>query len=148
MKRWLGPAAYALVAAKALLRHRPFTCWVTVDGSKRTFEALELRIANGTHHGGIKVAEEASVESHDLVVYVIKGASRWKLARVWLNILLSRPLRGDDVEVVRTKRAHIETHPPQAVSVDGEVTTATPFVASVARQSLHLVVPIDRDDLH
>jgi YegS/Rv2252/BmrU family lipid kinase len=148
MKRWLGPAAYALVAVKALLRHRPFSCTLTLDGDVKILDALEVRIANGTHHGGIKVAEEASVESHDLVLYVIKGTSRWKLAQVWGNILLGRRLGSGDIEVIRTPHVRIETDPPQAVSVDGEVTTHTPVEASVARQSLHLIVPRDRDDLH
>lgn len=147
LKRWLGPAAYALSATKALMRHEHFHCTITADGVVRTFDALEVRIANGSYHGGMEVAQEASVESHTIVVYVIKGTSRWKLARVWADIVRRRPLHGDDVEIITTANARIETSPPQAVSVDGEVTTDTPISASVARQALHVWVPQHRHDL-
>lgn len=147
LKRWLGPAAYLLVATKALLRHQPFTCTLTLDGRVQTCEALEVRIANGTYHGGMKVAEEASVENHQIVLYVIKGTSRLQLARVWMDIARGRPLAPEDVDIIHTCNVRIETDPPQPVSVDGEVTTDTPVTASVARQSLHLLVPRSRTDL-
>lgn len=148
LKKWLGPAAYLLVATRSLLKHQPFRCTLTTGGEVRTFDALEVRIANGTYHGGMEVAQEASVENHEIVIYVIKGTSRWKLARVWADIARKQPLDPLDVEIIYTPKARIETIPPQPVSVDGEVTTDTPIVAAVARQALHIVVPKDRDDLH
>jgi YegS/Rv2252/BmrU family lipid kinase len=147
LKRWLGPTAYLLVATRALLKHKPFTCTLTIDGRIETCEALELRIANGTYHGGMKVAEEASVESHQIVFYVIKGRSRWQLARVWMDIARGRPLAPEDVDIFHASHVRIETDPVQPVSVDGEVTTDTPVTASVAVQALHLLVPQSRTDL-
>ncbi len=148
LKRWLGPAAYLIVAARELARHRSFKCrLIEDDGSARTFDALELRIANGQYHGGVRVAADASVESRDISLYVVKGTSRLKLARVWAEKLLGRPLSIDDVEIIRAAKVRIETDPPRSVSVDGEVTTKTPVTASVARQALHVIVPSDRRDL-
>lgn len=147
LKRWLGPAAYLLVATRALLEHKPFKCTLTIDGRVQTCEALEVRIANGTYHGGMRVAQEASVENHQIVLYVIKGTSRWQLARVWMDIARGRPLAPEDVDIFHTANVRIETEPPQPVSVDGEVTTDTPVTAAVAVQSLHLLAPRSRTDL-
>lgn len=147
LKRWLGPTAYLLVATRALLNHKPFKCTLTIDGRVEAYEALEVRIANGTYHGGMKVAEEASVENHRIVFYVIKGQSRWQLARVWMDIARGRPLAPEDVDIFHASHVRIETDPVQPVSVDGEVTTDTPVTASVAVQALHLLVPRSRSDL-
>lgn len=147
LKRWLGPAAYVLVAGRELVRHKPFKCRLTFGGATRSFDALEVRIANGTHHGGMLVSPEASVESHDLVVYVIKGTSRIAFLRAWADMALGRARQGSAIEVVRAGEISIETDPPQAVSIDGEVMGSTPIKASVARQSLHLIVPAERRDL-
>lgn len=147
LKRWLGPAAYAVMAAREVLRHRSFACRLTIDGRVRSFDALEVRIANGTYHGGMLVSQEASVESRDLALYVIKGTSRLKLARVWADLALGRRLHPRDVEIIRTPQVRIETEPPQAVSIDGEVSGHTPITASVARQALHVIVPRNRPDL-
>lgn len=111
LKRWLGPTAYLLVATRALLNHKPFQCTLTIDGRVKSCEVLEVRIANGTYHGGMKVAEEASVESHRIVFYVIKGRSRWQLARVWMDFARGRPLAPEDVDVFHASHVRIETDP-------------------------------------
>jgi YegS/Rv2252/BmrU family lipid kinase len=140
LKRWLGRAGYLLVAAARLLRHRSFRCVVKADTGSRSFEALEVRVANGAYQGGVRVADQASVESRDLTLQYITGRSRASIVRFWWKATLGTRERQDDVEVLRASAFEIDCLPGQYVSIDGEPVTHTPVRACVARQALLLRV--------
>lgn len=145
LKAVLGRFGYLAFALWCLARFHGFTATVTVDGVTKTFEASEIRIHNGTYLGGIMVAEEASVESLDLVVQVVTGRSRAALARAWLSGGFGQ--RAASIETMRGRTIRIETDPSWPVSVDGEVLTHTPVEAKVLRQALRVMVPVERHDL-
>lgn len=147
VKRWFGRLGYLMVAAVRLARHRSFHCTIRLPDRTVEVEALEVRIANGQHQGGVMVAAEASVESEDLAVQVIRGSSPWSIARFWLRALVGLPPLDEDVLLVRGDALRIDTHPQQYVSIDGEPVAQTPIVAAVSRQSLHVLAPMDRRDL-
>jgi YegS/Rv2252/BmrU family lipid kinase len=147
LKRWLGRAGYLLVASTRLLRHHAFRCAVKWEAGSRSFEALEVRVANGEYQGGVRVADEASVESRDLAVQYIKGQSRASIARFWWKAAMGMPGRQDDVEVVRASEFVLECLPAQYVSIDGEPVTRTPIRARVARQALLLRVGREQQDI-
>jgi YegS/Rv2252/BmrU family lipid kinase len=147
LKRALGRFGYLLVAAGRLISHRPFRCAVTCNGRHRTFDALEVRVANGEFQGGVRIADEASVESRDLVVQYIKGRSRTSVARFWSKAMLNLKGRLDDVEVLRAAEFALDCVPPQYVSIDGEPVTRTPIHVRVARQALLLMVTRDRSEI-
>ena len=146
-KRWFGRVGYLMVAAVRLARHRPFHCTIELDGRTLELDALEVRIANGQHQGGVRVAAEASVESEDLAVQVIRGRSPWTIARFWLRARAGLPPTPEDVLLVRGEAMRIDAQPPQYVSIDGEPVAQTPVIAAVSRQSLHVLAPPDRRDL-
>lgn len=143
LKRYLGRAGYVVAAARAFWALEPFACrLVREDGSVVEIrDALDVLIANGSYHGGVLVAEEADVESRDLVIRVIRGRSRYALLRAWARIGAGRPLGPADLEVVRTRDLTLTAEPPQYVSIDGEVVTQTPINVGVARQALRFMAP-------
>jgi YegS/Rv2252/BmrU family lipid kinase len=141
IKRWLGRAGYFLVAARRFAVHRPFRCRLEHDGRVTEVEALDLRIANGPYHGGVVAVPDASVDSRELAVRIIKGSSKWTLARVWANIYRGAAQDPAAVEILRVRELAISTDPQQPVSVDGEVVAQTPVRISVASQALRLMVP-------
>jgi YegS/Rv2252/BmrU family lipid kinase len=147
LKRWLGRAGYLIVAAVRLLRHRSFRCTIRANGASSTFDALEVRVANGEYQGGVRVAGEASVESCDLVVQYIKGNSRYSVARFWWRAGLGLNNGSEDVQVLRADHFALDCAPRQYVSIDGEPVTRTPVRARVARQALLLMVPRDQADV-
>lgn len=147
VKRWLGRSAYLVLAALRLVRHRPFRCTLTHDGTTVMFEALDVRIANGAYQGGVRVVPEADVESRDLVVRVIAGRSVWPLIETWLRAAFGRPPRAAHIQIVRGQNLTLATDPPRSVSIDGEVVAQTPVRARVAPQALLVMVPRDRTDL-
>jgi YegS/Rv2252/BmrU family lipid kinase len=146
LKRWFGRGGYLMTAGVQMLRHRPFRCTLTQQGTTRHFDALEVRIANGAYQGGVLVAEEAHPESRDLVIHVIKGRA-WSLAGTWARAILGVAPSAEDVEILRCREIVIDAEPKQYVSIDGEPVTRTPVRAAVDRQALLLMVPDQRKDL-
>ena len=147
LKRWLGRVGYLLVACARLPAHRAFLCDVEIDAQRHRFAALEVRVANGQYQGGIRVADEASVESHDLVLQAIEAQSRWSIVRFWAYALLGMPTHTAEVRVLRGQSVALVTTPRKYVSVDGEVAARTPVHFAVAREALLVMVPRDRAEL-
>jgi YegS/Rv2252/BmrU family lipid kinase len=141
LKRWLGRAAYGLVAVAKFARYKPFRCNVTINGRELSFEALDVRIANGAYQGGVLVASEAVLHDGEIVVHILKGRSKWALAKEWARLAFSAPFAPGDIEFLQAPELTIDTVPRQYVSVDGEVITQTPINVSVAHQGLLLIVP-------
>ncbi len=144
LKKYLGRVGYLLWAIWCLIRFRPFTARITVDGESRTFTALELRIANGRFHGGVEVVDEAQgagVDSGEIVVQIVTGRYKSRLIRNWFATILRLSSRHDTVEELRGRTIGIETRPLLKISVDGEVAGRTPAVVEVARKAIEVVVP-------
>lgn len=148
LKKWLGRGAYLLVGIVKFMRYRPFRCAVTVDGEKSSFDALDVRIANGGYQGGVLVAPEADLESGKIVLHILEGPTKWALAKEWARVALRMPFGVGKMNVLMGRNLMIETVPTQHVAIDGEVITRTPIQVSVARNALLLMVPTayqDRD---
>lgn len=143
LKKWLGRGAYVLVAAIKFARYGPFRCIFTIDGQQTSFEALDIRIANGGYQGGVLVAREAIPHGGEIVVHIIKGPSKWALAKEWARLALGVPFGTAELEILRAPELKIDAVPRQHVAVDGEVITQTPIRVSVAREALLLMVPTE-----
>jgi YegS/Rv2252/BmrU family lipid kinase len=141
LKRWLGRAAYLIVAANKFLRHEPFRWVVSIDGRETLFEALDVRIVSGGYQGGVLVAREANPDNGVIEVHTLKGKSKWAVAREWARLALGAPFGSADTVVLTAPELIIATEPKQHVAVDGEVIAQTPSRVSVAREALLLMVP-------
>jgi YegS/Rv2252/BmrU family lipid kinase len=141
LKRWFGKAAYILTGAALFARHKPFRVVLTERRREiaRIDDALDILIANGPYQGGVKLADEASPESRDLVIRIVKGARKINLLRAWLCPASSRA--ADFTRLARASDVTIETEPPHYVSIDGEIVARTPVRVTVARQALLLMAP-------
>lgn len=143
LKRYLGRVGYLIAAAKVLATFKPFACRLT-QGARTIVDveqAVDVLIANGSYHGGMLVADEADVESRDIVIRILKGRSRWALIGGWLRIWLRWPMAPDRLVVVRARDLSLSTDPVRYVSVDGEVVTQTPIRIGVVLRALRVIVP-------
>jgi YegS/Rv2252/BmrU family lipid kinase len=141
LKKWLGRGAYGLVAASKFIRYVPFRCIVTINGQQTSFEALDVLIASGGYQGGVLVAQQAKPDDGKLIIRILKGPSKWALARKWARMALGVPFAPADIEVLRVPELIIDAIPQQHIAVDGEVITQTPIRVSVAREALFLMAP-------
>ncbi|MFC5423577.1 diacylglycerol/lipid kinase family protein [Bosea eneae] len=141
LKKWLGRGAYLLVGASKFMRYGPFRCIITINGEETSFDALDVRIANGGYQGGVLVAPDANPDDGQIVVHILTEPSKWALGKEWARVALRAPFRAADIEVLKAPELVIDTVPKQDVAVDGEVITKTPIRVSVGREALIVMVP-------
>jgi YegS/Rv2252/BmrU family lipid kinase len=145
LKRYFGRASYPLTGVMQFCVHRSFRCTLRYQDQSETLDAFDVLIANGRYQGGVLAAPQASVESRDLVVRVIKGPNKGRLVRAWWRTLLGKPPDVSSVHVVRVRDVWIDADPPQYVAIDGELSTQTAIRASIAANALKVLVPPDFD---
>jgi YegS/Rv2252/BmrU family lipid kinase len=141
LKRYLGRSGYFLWALWCLARFRPFRLTVHDGDREETVWATEVRIANGSFHGGVEHIEAAEVDSGEIVVQAVTGRSTLRLVWNWAAKVLGLPAHDAVTVEYRGRKLRIETEPRLPVSIDGEVLTRTPADVEVATRAVEVVVP-------
>lgn len=144
LKKWGGRFGYAVWAAIQAVRFRPFQLTVTdKSGWSTTMTALEVRVANGSYHGGTELIEDAEVDSGEIIVQVVEGRTHGRLALSWLLSVLRLTHLHKTTREFRGRTLRIETDPPLPISIDGEVLARTPVTAKVAPHVIDVISPPD-----
>lgn len=141
LKRYFGRAGYLLWALKCSLDFRAFRLILDDGATKRHLWSTEVRILNGPYHGGVELSERADVDTGELVIQAVIGRSHARLAWDWYAKFFKLRDRNAHTLELRGKSFRIETRPPQSISIDGEVTAATPAVVKVAPGAIEVAVP-------
>jgi YegS/Rv2252/BmrU family lipid kinase len=142
LKRYLGRFGYLIWAVWCLMRFHAFRLTVD-DGEKtETIWATEVRIANGSFHGGVEVIESATVDSGVIVVQAVTGRTVLPLIWNWVASMLRLPKRQAPTREFRGKSLRIVTRPRQPISIDGEVLAKTPAVARIASGAVEVAAPV------
>ncbi len=137
LKRYLGRIGYFGWAAYQFLRFRPFRLTI----GNETLDAVEVRIANGAYHGGTELVEDAEVDSGEIIVQVVLGNARHRLAWSWAASILKLRGRERNVREFHGVELRISTDPPLPISIDGEVLAHTPVTAHVAPGIIEVAAP-------
>jgi diacylglycerol kinase family enzyme len=103
--------------------------------------STEVRILNGSYHGGVELSERADVQSGELVIQAVVGRSHARLAWDWYAKFFKLRDRDAQTEEFRGRSFRIETRPRQRISIDGEVLARTPVTAAVAAGAIDVAVP-------
>jgi YegS/Rv2252/BmrU family lipid kinase len=140
LKRYAGRAGYLLWALKCGIRFRPFRLELDDGSRQHRLWATELRILNGRHHGGVELSDDADVGSRELLLQAVVGRSKLSLARDWYAKILKLRRRNAHSRDFRGSWFRITIHPPQRISIDGEVLATTPVVAKVAAGAIEVAV--------
>lgn len=143
LKKVAGRPGYLAWAAYQMLRFRPFRVTIGEGAAAETVNAVEVRIANGSYHGGTELIEDAEVDSGEIVVQVVEGRSRHRLIWSWMASTLKLRARRNTVREFRGRSLRIATDQPMAVSIDGELLAHTPVTARVARGVIEVAAPRD-----
>jgi diacylglycerol kinase family enzyme len=142
LKRVAGRPGYLAWAAYQMLRFRPFCVTIGEGDSAETVNAVEVRIANGSFHGGTELIEDASVDSGEIVVQVVEGTSRHRLVWSWLSSFLKLRSRKTTMREFRGRSLRVATDKPMAISIDGELLAKTPVTAKVAKGVIEVAAPL------
>ena len=145
LKRYMGVVGYLIWGAWCAIRFRPFEAIIR-DEDSRTHRlwATEVRIANGTHHGGFELIENQTVDSGEIVIQVVTSRRIWGLGWSWLATVLKLRSRHGTIREFRGTRMELETRPHLDISIDGEVAAKTPVTVNVVRHVIEVAAPIER----
>lgn len=141
LKKYLGRAGYLGWAAWEFLHFHPFTLIVGEGAEAKRLAVVEVRISNGSYHGGTEVNERAEVDNGMIVVQAVTGHARTRLIKNWVTSVLRLHARHETVEHFSGTDLRIATEPPMPVSIDGEVLAKTPVTARVAAGVIEVLVP-------
>lgn len=142
LKRYLGMIGYVLWAIRVAFKFRPFKLRIMMeDGSVAKAWATEARIANGRFHGGVELVEEAKLDSGEMVIQAVTGRSVFGLAWSWFATLFKLRARQATVTEFHGAELHIECHPQQKISIDGEIAARTPVTVGVAEGAVWVAAP-------
>lgn len=141
LKKWLGRVGYLGWAVWCFARFRPFRVIVTDEAGEHRMWGSEVRILNGKFHGGVEMSDEACVESGEMLIQVVTGRNRWRLALDWYGRFFRLRRREKLVEEFRGTKLELDTRPRHRISIDGEVLARTPVTVRVAERAIDVVVP-------
>lgn len=146
LKKYFGRVGYLVWAVRCFLILKPFR--LIVHDGKREWRmwSTEVRIMNGSFHGGVELSDTASVESGDIVIQAVTGRHRWSLVVDWYAKFFRLRDRYARTEEFRGTELHLDTKPRLPISIDGEVLARTPATVKVAAGAVEVVVPTDRED--
>ena len=141
LKQSLGMVGYLLWAVRCAIRFKPFRLTVDDGTNKRTLWATEVRIANGTHHGGVELIESQEIDSGVIVIQAVTGKRVIGLAWSWFATLFKLRRRAQTMTEWRGRKLRLETRPCLAISIDGEIAAKTPVTVTVARAAITIAAP-------
>lgn len=143
LKRYLGRLGYLVWAIWCLLHFSPFKLTVVNGEARTTLWATEVRIFNGSFHGGVELIEDTELDDGLIVVQAVTGKSVIRLAWDWFARFFKLPGRHLTTQEFEAERLRIETRPRLPISIDGEVVTRTPATIESAHRAIEVVVPMD-----
>lgn len=141
LKRYLGRIGYLIWAVKCSVGFRAFRLTIDDGQAERRMWSTEVRILNGSYHGGVELSDRADVDSGEIVVQAVVGRSHARLAWDWYAKFFKLRDRDAQTEEFRGQSFRIETQPRQRISVDGEVVARTPATVKVAAGAIDVGVP-------
>ncbi len=142
----LGPGApggYLLWAVRQLARFHAFQLTVEEGANRETFDAVEVRIANGPFHGGIELVEDAELNSGRITRAGRRGTvASPPAAESGLLHLFGAHRRWGQVRQFAAASMRISSEPALPISIDGEVLASTPVVVGAKPGSLLVMAPL------
>lgn len=143
LKRYLGRIGYLMWALKCSVGFRAFRLTIDDGKQEKRMWSTEVRILNGPYHGGVELSDHADVDTGEIVVQAVVGRSKPRLAWDWYAKFVKLRDRDSHTEEFHGKSFRIKTHPPQRISIDGEVLAKTPVIAKIAAGAIEVAVPAD-----
>jgi len=141
LKKYTGMLSYVLMGMRIMFSHRPIECTLTMNNEVFKFNTHQVVIANGGYFGITPLAQNATADDQELMVFVMDTPYRWHTLKLWIAFLLRKAAIFPQARFFRVKEVKLEALPSQCVEVDGEITTRTPVNISLVPEALKVMVP-------
>jgi YegS/Rv2252/BmrU family lipid kinase len=140
--RWLGKGIYVWGAIVALLRWKPASFDVEIDGRTQSFEGWSVVAANtSVYGGGMYIAPGARIDDGLLDVVL-----SYKTSRLRFFSALPRVFKGSHIDdpafsVTRTAELKVSASRPFAVYADGDPIADLPAVIRIVPGAVRVLLP-------
>ena len=136
-----GRHRYTVALLIELVKLKPLTYTLEVDGVRHTAKYLLVAVANShSFGGGMKVTPEASVHDGLLDVFTLKPLSRLAFLRIYPRVFAGTHVTDKRVSITRARVVRIESEGIVAYA-DGERVGPLPLEVSVRGGSLRVFAP-------
>jgi YegS/Rv2252/BmrU family lipid kinase len=141
---WLGGAAYAYAALRALAgwKHARFT--VDVDGDVRSFSGWSVVAANSqAYGGGMLVAPHADLHDGMVDVILSQECSKLRFLTQLPTVFKGTHVDSPMVHELRGRTVRISADRPFVVYADGDPIGELPITVRIVRDAVRVLVPVD-----
>lgn len=136
-RRLTGTTAYVAAVLDTLMKYRPVSIRVTVDGVTTETTAMLCSVANcQTYGGGMRIAPDASLDDGLLDVVIVEGVGKLEFLKTFPKVFAGKHIEHPKVKVLRGREIRIESEHPIPVLNDGEIAGTTPIDFEVLPRSL------------
>lgn len=137
-----GLLAYRIAPLRAIVRWRPATYRLTLDGESHSVAAHTVVVANSGAYGhGLTIVPPARVDDGLLHVLVVGAGPRWRVAQFMAQVKRGTHVDRPEITVHVAREVTIEADRPIPVCADGDDLGRLPVTARVLEGALHLVRP-------
>lgn len=142
-KRRAGVLSYVVSGASHVLRRRRFTARVAVDGVTLTRKASVVLVANFgvLLNGLVTLGHGISEDDGKLDVCIFDPITLLDAARIARKLVFRDFSPDPAMTYLQGTHVVVETDPVLPAQADGELTGATPFVATVEPLAARLLIP-------
>jgi YegS/Rv2252/BmrU family lipid kinase len=137
LKRYFGPFAYPMAAARALGKLHPFRAEILVEDERIALRTVQIAVGNGRFFGGGGVVDEsAEIDDGLFHVYALGTKNPFRLALMLPSLVRGRHARSKWVRTAAGSAIEVRTIRQMSVSADGHVLTKTPASFRMRREAL------------
>ena len=140
LKRAAGKGAYVWQSLVEILRYRPQTFRLTIDGVEHT--AASAVFANGRYYAGtFTCAPEARLTDGRLHVCLFKTSGRLSIVRYGLALMLGTLHKRRDIEILPATHVAVAGGAGSPVHGDGDILATLPLDVRMDDKGVELIVP-------
>lgn len=137
-----GPSRYNLALLYELVRMKPITYRLTMDGVESTFQASLITVANNRSlGGGMLVTPNAKVDDGLLDVLIVQKLGRLSFLRVFPRVYKGEHISDPRVSITHAKHVIVDAD-NIAATADGETLGPLPAEIEVVPGALLILAPL------
>ncbi|MEO5535922.1 MAG: diacylglycerol kinase family protein [Pseudolysinimonas sp.] len=137
-----GPSRYIIAMLAELVKLKPLSYRLTIDGTVLDSKAVLVAIGNGVSlGGGMKITPDAKLDDGLLDVLVVQPLSRTAFLRIFPRVFKGTHVTDPRVQITRAKKVRIEAEGIAAYG-DGERIALLPIDVEVVPGALRVLSPL------
>jgi diacylglycerol kinase (ATP) len=145
VKQRFGKLGYAVAAAKALSRAKPFRVRIVTEHRRLRLLALQVSVGNGRFYGGGNmVSEHAEIDDGRLDLYALKFVRAWRLVLMLRSLRYGEHGSWREIKSLTGDRFEVRTRHSKPVNADGEIITQTPALFEILPGALEVMTPVEK----